>query len=76
MILAAARCNKPITNDQERFRPSNSEVGALLADSARLGKATGWTAKVDLMDGLKRSVAWWQDRFCRGRVRRDRTFML
>ena len=59
---------KPLLHDAARMRPVNSEVRALLADSGRLAAAVGWHPRVNLCEGLKRTVAWWRDRLASGRV--------
>jgi UDP-glucose 4-epimerase len=66
---------KPIEQEPERMRPGNSEVRALLADSSRLGAHAGWRAATNLRDGLMRTIAWWEDRLARGRVRASSGFM-
>jgi UDP-glucose 4-epimerase len=48
---------------------------ALLADSTRLAADAGWRPRVDLRDGLARTVAWWEKRLIQGQVRRDDSFM-
>ena len=66
---------KPTEHDGERFRPSNSEVRALIADSRQLTADTGWRAEVGLRAGLAHTITWWQHRFERGRVRASYTYM-
>lgn len=44
--------------DPERLRPSKSEVYRLCGDSAELKRLTGWTPKVNLEEGLKKTVDW------------------
>lgn len=70
-----AGANKPVEQERERFRPEKSEVQALIADSKRLIKATGWQPKVGLGDGLKRTVDWWRERLSSGRVRRSSGYL-
>jgi UDP-glucose 4-epimerase len=69
-------CTKPIERDLSRLRPASSEVLALLADSGRFERDTKWRPVVSLREGLARTVAWWEDRLDRGRVRREAGFML
>ncbi len=76
LILRATGCGKPLVADAARLRPTRSEVRSLLADSSRLSAATGWSARVDLEDGLERSIAWWRDRVRRGLLRKDRGFAM
>jgi NAD dependent epimerase/dehydratase len=70
LVVRLAGLDKPLQRDAIRMRPSNSEVRALLADSSRLAAAAGWRPKVDLCEGLTRTVAWWRDRLAGGRAGR------
>ncbi|MBV8915412.1 MAG: SDR family NAD(P)-dependent oxidoreductase [Acetobacteraceae bacterium] len=74
-IADLTRCNKPVRQTPERMRPENSEVRALLADSARLFEATGWRAQVTLEDGLATTIRWWQNRLDHHLVRSATTFV-
>jgi UDP-glucose 4-epimerase len=76
LIVEATRCDKPVVPDPQRFRPTNSEVRALLADSSRLNRASGWEPQVRLREGLQRTIAWWRSRLDRGLVRREKAFMI
>ncbi len=38
---------------------ADSEIMALVADSARLRETSGWTPKVSLEEGLAKTVDWW-----------------
>ena len=67
--------DKPAEQDGERFRPVDSEVRALIADSRRLTADTGWRADIGLRVGLARTIAWWQSRFEHGKVRESHTYM-
>jgi UDP-glucose 4-epimerase len=75
LLAGITNCTKPIEHEPVRLRPGSSEVMALLADNSRLRVATGWQPRVDLHDGLVRTVEWWRARLCRGRVRSDVTFV-
>jgi NAD dependent epimerase/dehydratase len=66
---------KPLVHDPERMRPSNSEVGALIADSGRLANHTGWSAKTPLRTGLKSTIEWWRRRLTSGLVRREHDYI-
>lgn len=44
--------------DQERVRPAQSEVERLISSPARAKELTGWQARVDLREGLARTIAW------------------
>lgn len=74
MIMEATNCGKAVVQDPQRLRPTNSEVRALLSDSSRLSRETGWRPRVSLPDGLARTIDWWRHRIERGLVRRDAGF--
>src|SRR5487761_226767 len=77
LVLELARCEeKPVEHEPARMRPAESEVRALLADSSCLATATGWRPKVDLRDGLMRTIAWWRSRLSYGLVRREHEFIV
>ena len=44
--------------DEERVRPSGSEVQVLLSDPSRADQQLGWTPQVDLREGLARTAEW------------------
>lgn len=75
IIVELTSCNKPVRQDEKRLRPANSEVRALLADSNRFVKATGWSPKVTLQEGLERTVNWWHSRLSARQVRRQQDFI-
>ncbi len=47
-----------ILTDPERVRPAKSEVEQLIADATKAQSLLGWTPKVTLDQGLKRTVDW------------------
>ena len=63
--------NKPVTTDPARMRPSASEVRVLLADSAKLHAATGWSAATPLREGIRRTAEWWRGRISSANVRKS-----
>jgi NAD dependent epimerase/dehydratase len=75
MVLELTGCPKPVRQDDSRMRPMNSEVKALLADCAHFERETGWRAKVELREGLERTIAWWRTRLSQDRVRRQVDFI-
>jgi NAD dependent epimerase/dehydratase len=75
LMLDLTGCGKRVERDQERMRPTASEVRALLADSRRFTAATDWRPTIDLRQGLMRTIAWWRDRIGAGRVRRSSDFI-
>jgi UDP-glucose 4-epimerase len=76
LIVELTSSHKPVVQDDKRLRPLNSEVRVLLADCTRFARATGWSATVDLRDGLKRTVEWWRCRLSGNQVRRQRDFIV
>jgi NAD dependent epimerase/dehydratase len=75
VILELTSSHKPIIQDEKRLRPTNSEVRALLADSTRFLRETGWSPQVTLRDGLKQTVSWWRGRLSAKQVRLQRDFI-
>ncbi|MBY0256593.1 SDR family NAD(P)-dependent oxidoreductase [Methylobacterium sp.] len=75
LVLDLTGCDKPVVQDTRRMRPTNSEVRALLADSARFEAASGWRARTSLRDGLEQTIAWWRERLSAGRVRAQMDYM-
>jgi UDP-glucose 4-epimerase len=75
IVVELSGSSKPIHRDENRLRPQNSEVRALLADSSRFERETGWRAQTSLRDGLERTIEWWRARFGEGRVRREKGYM-
>ena len=48
----------PISLDQQRLRPAESEVERLVAATAKAERLLGWQPSVDLDEGLRRTVDW------------------
>ncbi len=48
--------------EEERVRPDGSEVEVLLSDPSVALERLGWSAQVDLEDGLRATAAWIADR--------------
>ena len=55
---------------EERFRPGDSDVEELCAESRKLTEATGWTPEVGHEAGLERTIRWFAENRSRweGRV--------
>jgi len=49
-----------IVCDEQRLRPQNSEVERLLACNRKAHDLLGWTPRVDLEEGLRRTIAWFE----------------
>ena len=47
-----------IITDEERIRPTKSEVNRLLADNSRISKLSDWVTKVKFEIGLERTYRW------------------
>jgi len=45
-------------SDNERIRPEKSEVFRLCCDNTKIKKLTGFSSKVDIKEGLKRTIDW------------------
>lgn len=50
-----------IVQDPERIRPGKSEVERLLADNRKAKKILGWEPKVNLEQGLIKTIVWIKD---------------
>ncbi|RJP75596.1 MAG: SDR family NAD(P)-dependent oxidoreductase [Desulfobacteraceae bacterium] len=61
LIIRLTGSNIKIKRDRKRERPEKSEVERLLADSSLARNLIGWTPKVDLEEGLKRTINWIQE---------------
>ena len=76
LIHSLVGCGKPVEHDASRNRPPRSEVRELLADNSRLRQATGWAPRVDLSEGLERTIDWWRARLRQGQVRREKGYAI
>jgi dTDP-glucose 4,6-dehydratase len=67
--LIARLVGRPIqiTCDAQRLRPDGSEVERLLADNTRARALIGWAPRIDLEDGLRRTIAWMRENLGRYR---------
>lgn len=61
--LIVSKLGRPvrITSDDQRVRPSGSEVGQLLANNTLAHQVLQWTPAVSLEDGLDKTIAWIKD---------------
>lgn len=48
----------PITSDNDRIRPKDSEVDRLLCGNSKLLKNTTWVPTYDLKTGLEETISW------------------
>ena len=60
-LIALMDPQAQVVCDDERLRPSGSEVERLLADSTLMAELTGWHPAVSLDEGLARTVAWFSE---------------
>ena len=44
--------------DSTRVRPENSEVERLVRDASKARELLGWSPRVQLRDGLRRTISW------------------
>ena len=57
-IAEIMKIHATIVTDDERLRPSGSEVERLLSSPVRSAALTGWKALVELDEGLDRTIVW------------------
>jgi UDP-glucose 4-epimerase len=74
-VLKVTGANKPVVEEAARFRPPESEVRALVADAGQLREAGGWAPKVDLAEGVARTVDWWRGRIASGAIRHSAAYL-
>jgi len=55
-VLKLMGIDKPIEQDAARMRPEKSEVLKLVSDNSRAAEVLNWTPKVDLDEGLLRTI--------------------
>jgi len=75
LLLKVTGSNKPVLAEKNRFRPDNSEVRILQADTKKLSAATNWQPSVKLEEGLRRTATWWQNQIANGRLRSSSKYM-
>ena len=54
LVQEVAAVDKPVRQEQERFRPEKSEVDALVCDYGKAQAMFGWEPSVSFKDGLER----------------------
>ena len=59
-ILAAMDLDLPIVADEDRLRPTNSEVSRLCSDNRLARDRLGWSPRLSLDEGLSETIAWWR----------------
>lgn len=58
LIAKIANRDVKIICDENRLRPTNSEVERLLCDSSKLSGTSGWRPKISLEQGLSQTTEW------------------
>lgn len=58
MIARLMKKQLKIETENQRVRPGGSEVERLLADNRLARELLGWNPRVDLEDGLRRTIEW------------------
>lgn len=50
-----------IEQEEDRFRPGDSELQELLVDNSKLREETGWEPKTMWDDGIRRTIEWYTE---------------
>jgi len=50
-----------IVQDEDRYRPGDSDVEELLVGHEKLTQETGWEPQVDWEEGIRRTIDWYAD---------------
>jgi|LauGreDrversion4_2_1035121.scaffolds.fasta_scaffold261907_2 NAD dependent epimerase/dehydratase len=58
MLMEITGRHVPIICDEQRIRPTNSEVNRLIADNSKLRSLTDWKPNVGFRTGLERTCQW------------------
>jgi NAD dependent epimerase/dehydratase len=57
-VLGLLERDVPVSLDDDRLRPSDSEVERLVADISKAKALLGWAPEVNLDEGLQRTIDW------------------
>lgn len=60
-ILQLMGADRSLLHDEQRARPSGSEVERLCADITRASEVLGWQPKTTLREGLTRTIEWMRE---------------
>jgi len=60
MIMSTVGVEKPVIVEDQRVRPSKSEVMRLCADNSKARTLLGWEPEYSLEDGLNKTFEWVQ----------------
>lgn len=76
LIMKISGISKPLRQENDRLRPANSEVLALLSDNSFLKSSTGWSPQTSLEDGIKTTIEWWRQKIDLGQIRTNADFIV
>lgn len=62
LMIGIINPDAKIVSDEQRMRPSKSEVERLLCDNSLIMKLTGWEPKFQLKEGLLQTIEWFRDK--------------
>jgi nucleoside-diphosphate-sugar epimerase len=68
MIMELIGKVKPIDSDEQRVRPTDSEVERLCADNRRAKAVLGWQPQCSLQSGLEQTIAWVEEHLAQFRT--------
>ncbi|MEQ9363874.1 MAG: NAD-dependent dehydratase, partial [Leptospirales bacterium] len=60
-IIALIQPEAKILTDEQRLRPTQSEVERLLGSAKRLRELTGWSPATGIDEGLAATIDWFRD---------------
>jgi dTDP-glucose 4,6-dehydratase len=58
LIVNLVGSESEVVEDAQRIRPANSEVERLLCANTKASRLLGWSPRVDLEQGLSRTIEW------------------
>lgn len=58
LIIELIGSKSEVVEDTQRLRPANSEVERLLCANGKAMELLGWTPRIQLEEGLQRTIAW------------------
>jgi nucleoside-diphosphate-sugar epimerase len=57
-VLRLLERDIPVTLDEKRLRPPDSEVERLVAGTGKAKRLLGWEPEVEFDEGLRRTIDW------------------